>query len=255
MPKNNPKPRVTWPTTHWSVVGRAGAAGEQDRRQAVATIVRSYLPALRRHVLARWNVAHEEADDITHNFVLSKLLGDRIVRFAPRRQAKFRTVLRKTLDNFVKNHFRAKSRESQGHKVESVGHNTSIFRHDAATADSFDSAWARQVIGQSIRRMKTRCAQTKRYDTWQVFRGRVLTHTLLGREPVAYTALVDALKLSSPSQAHNILVSGCRMYERMIREVISLYAGNETDVDNELRDLWQAVAQPPPKKARPLKEQ
>ena len=76
-----------FPTTHWSLVGRAGQDATENKRQAVGELLNRYLPALRAqsayHRQSRWitfdlvygkRLAPEDADDLLQEFIATKIL-------------------------------------------------------------------------------------------------------------------------------------------------------------------------------------
>src|SRR5580658_7027301 len=98
-----------WPTTHWSLVGRAGSGGAEARRQALATLLRIYLPALRRHVVRRGMIQPQLVDDVLQEFLVSRILEKDIIRLADQGRGNFRTFLATALDRFLLNWLRYQS--------------------------------------------------------------------------------------------------------------------------------------------------
>jgi hypothetical protein len=237
--------RAAWPTTRWSLIGSAGAAGAQEKHQAISSIVSAYTPVLRGHLFARWRMKQDHVDDLLHEFLLSKVLVDGIIGLADRSRGRFRHFLAKALDNFVRNHFRDETRIKRGgNKIEPLDNQMNQMDSGGPPADAFDYAWARQVLGQSVRRMRMHCTKTKRRDVWGIFRGRVLRPALLELEAVAYAELVREFGLKSPRHATNVLMTATRMFARTVRGVLSLYESDERDFDDEICDLWRAVSSP-----------
>lgn len=231
--------------THWSLVGRAGIVGPEQGRQAIARILTLYAPVLRGHLLMRWHIKPHEADDVVQDFLLSKVLLANILQLAEQSRGKFRTFLASALDNFVRNRLRDENRLKRGGNRNISLENAPVLPdQDGSPPDCFDYDWARQVLGQSVRRMHAHCAKIDRADIWGVFRGRILAPNLLGRELVPYTTLVHDFNLHSPRRASNVLMTGIRMFDGMVRGVIGLYAKDEDEIEGEIRDLWKAVSRP-----------
>jgi DNA-directed RNA polymerase specialized sigma24 family protein len=237
--------RAPWPTTHWSLVGRTGAAGLEERRQAISSVLSIYSPVLRGHLISRWRIKQDRVNDVLHDFLLSKVLVDSILGLADQDRGRFRTFLARSLDNFVRNYFRDQSRKKRGgDRIESLDTVLDPMDHASSPRDAFDYAWARQVLGQAVKRMRTHCRITNRRDIWGIFRSRILRPTLSNLEPVAYAELVREFRLKSPRQAINLLKTGIRMFARSIRGVLFLYEKDERELDSEIRDLWRAVSRP-----------
>src|SRR3954452_18501690 len=96
-----------FPSTQWSVVGRAGSGANDDaRRRALATLLARYLPALRSYLRAKHRVDPDRADDLVQGFLTDKVLEQDLIRQADRGRGRFRTFLLTALDNYVTSHVR-----------------------------------------------------------------------------------------------------------------------------------------------------
>lgn len=242
MPFNSDIPKG-WPTTHWSLIGKAGAAGADDRRRALIHVVSTYSPVLKWHLLKRRRIRPDDIDDLVQEFLLSKVLEKGILEQADQTRGKFRSFLATALDGFVFNHLESLGAKKRGRlRVRQLDDDPYLPDRRQARPDSFDVAWARQVIGQAVRKMRAECARGNRSDIWGVFRARILAPCLFNAEPVAYRELVGPLALQSAGQANNLLITANRMFARLFRGVIGLYEKSEGEIDTEIQDLWQIVS-------------
>jgi RNA polymerase sigma-70 factor (ECF subfamily) len=205
-----------------------------------------YMPALRAHVVFRFRVAADRAEDYLQAFLADKVLEHALIGHADRARGKFRSFLMTALNNFVLNSLRNEragirspealvSLHQKEGLIEPVG-------DDPSPSEAFDLAWAREVIDQTIQRMKAECASSGRDDLWGLFEGRTLEPALRGAEPIAYGELISRFGLSSPAQATNLLVTANRMFVRHLRAVISRYELEEDEIDAEIDGLWQVLA-------------
>jgi hypothetical protein len=109
-------------------------------------------------------------------------------------------------------------------------------------AEQFNTAWARQLIAEALRRMQAECTQSNRADLWTIFQGRVLRPAFEGQPAADYTDLVRQLGLGSPLEACRLLTTAKRMFSRNLRSAASEYAGAEGDTDDEIEDLRKTLA-------------
>jgi hypothetical protein len=112
----------------------------------------------------------------------------------------------------------------------------------AVAAEVFDVEWARQVLAEAIRRMKAECDESNRADVWDVFEGRVLRETIHAGQAMGYDELVRRWQFKSPAQAANVLITGKRMFARVLRGVVGEYARDQVEVEQEINDLRQILA-------------
>jgi hypothetical protein len=107
-------------------------------------------------------------------------------------------------------------------------------------------AWARQVIDQTLRRMREQCDADGRPDLWGLFDVRVVGPTLRNEPAPAYEDLVASFGFASPTKASNALVTAKRMFERTLRGLVMEYAGGDASVEGELRDLRKVLSRAGP---------
>jgi len=232
-----------FPTTHWSLVDRAGRGEGEAKRAALADLLRAYAPAMRSYLVNRRRVPQDRADDLVQSFVADKVLGGDFVGRAERERGRFRSFLVAALERHAINaarHAAALRRAPAGGAV--ALDERAMGAAAPPAAEPFEVAWARQVLGQAIDRMRAECEANGRADVWGVFEGRVLGPTLGQSDPVPYAELVARHGLASPTQASNVLVTGTRMFARSLRAVVARYEPDDARVDEEIADLRQILS-------------
>jgi RNA polymerase sigma-70 factor (ECF subfamily) len=232
-----------WPTTPWSEVGRLGGPDVEGHRQALSYLVQAYSPALRRHLIFRLHIHPSEVDDLLQEFVQCKIIEKDILRLAKQERGRFRTFLATALDRFVLNQIRNQNARNR-HTVqfETVEQLEGAAGDVARQPDIFELAWARQVFGQAMRRMRTRCIERNRVAIWGVFCNRSLLPLLHERDPVPFDVLVKEFGLDSPQQAFKMHSSGVAMFGGSVRAVIGRYVDNRADIESEVRDLREILS-------------
>jgi hypothetical protein len=115
----------------------------------------------------------------------------------------------------------------------------------SSTADTFDVAWARQVLRETLARLRRQCETDGRLDVWGVFESRVLQPALTGTAPPTYEQIVERYGYRSPTQMWNAVRTGKHIYARVLRAVIAEYSGGGEEVETELRDLRDICARLP----------
>lgn len=221
------------------MVGDAGGADSPARRAALEAMLRRYLPPMRVYLMRRRRLGAEEADDLLQGFVGEKVLDGGFAAAADRERGRFRSFLLTCLDHYVVDQIRRERagrrhvRRMSPEEPEPVGEAGGT--HDRA--DGFDVAWARQVIDETLRRVREQCDAGGRPEAWGMFDLRVVGPTLRGEPAPPYEALVVRFGFASPTQASNALVTAKRLFERTLRSVVAEYAGGGACVEEELRDL------------------
>ena len=94
--------------------------------------------------------------------------------------------------------------------------------------------------------MRRECQTAGRGDVWRVFEGRILAEVFDQGPVIGYEALAMELKLKSPAQAANLLVTAKRMSARLLRAAVAEYESSEDGIDAELAELRNSLAGPAP---------
>ncbi len=243
MPKGQPEGR--FPTTNWSLIWDAGDEHAQDRNTAVDELLRNYWPALTAHLVMRKRIKSHDAEDLVQGFITAKVLERNLVGTAQKQRGRFRSLLLKSLDNYVANEMAKRSAlKRQADRAvpidpqEVAMQDYSVERPE----DAFDIEWARQLLSNVSQRMQAECAANSRDDIWGVFEARILKPATDGTPVADYEQLIAQFGFRSPSQASNALITGKRMYMRILRGVVGEYAANDEDAEAEIRELEQILA-------------
>jgi RNA polymerase sigma-70 factor (ECF subfamily) len=240
---DGPQPR-SFQTTHWSLVARAGGASGQLQREALSLLIERYAPALRAHLMTRKGRTADEADDLLQAFLAGKVVEQAIMAQAAPDRGRFRTFILTALDRFVVSEYRhQRARKRFAGATAEVDEELELAAPGAAPDVAFDVAWGRNVIQEALRRMHEECERTGRGDIWGVFESRLVS-PLLGGDVAApsYDALVERFGFASPIQASNVLITGKRMFIRVIRGVVGEYELGEDQIDAEIAALRGLLA-------------
>ncbi len=202
-----------------------------------------YAPALRAHLLQSLRYDEHRADDLLQGFLANKVLEQRLIDQADPKRGRFRTFLLAALDRYVVDEHRrntARKRSPRGQLLDIDEHRDTLA--SSARTDAFDRAWAREVLGEVLSTMRQQCEHSDRADVWEVFNVRYLKPATEDVEPEPHESIARRLKLESPQQAANLLVTAKRMFTRQFMSVVSRYAADQEEVREEVAELWRIFA-------------
>jgi RNA polymerase sigma-70 factor (ECF subfamily) len=226
-----------FPGTHWSLVGRAGRSGGAARREALQSLLVRYQLPLVSHLRLRLGFDADTAADVFQGFVQSQVLEKELLANADRDKGRFRTFLLTALDRYAFNWVRADAARARSIPTACGTDAPPVAAPDAEGPDrQFTASWARQVVSEALARMRQECDAHGRPDVWAVFDARVSRPILEDTAPVPYAELVDRHHFVSPAQASNVLITGKRMFVRILRRVVGEYE-REDEVDSEIATL------------------
>lgn len=239
-------PTPEFPPTRWTLVELAGRIPEPVQEQALADLLPQYLPALEHFLVAQFRFDPTRAEDLLQSFLLSKVVQGRMLAKADRTRGRFRTFLLQTLTRFVI----SEQRRAQAHKRSPVAGFLSLDELPSEPAEfarapdpsAFDLAFARQIVGEAVRRMEDQCVEAGRPDVWGVFTARLLGPIFDDSEPTDYATLVERFGFQSPSHASNVLVTAKRTFARVLRSVLAEYVPTESELEAELLELQSILA-------------
>jgi DNA-directed RNA polymerase specialized sigma24 family protein len=247
MPKDESQDFRAFPETRWSLVSRATAETVNGQREAMGELLGRYLPALKSHFVLRKKLPSERVDDLLQGFIATKVLNGDFLSRADRDKGKFRSFLLTAVDRYVVDVIRqegAKKRSPGEGMTLSIDEYPYVIGAADPCGDVFDTAWAREVIAEALRRLRCECEASERSAFWGVFEARVVAPILDGAKPLAYDELVEKFGFQSPTQASNALITAKRMFVRALRSIVSEYAKDEAGVDAEIKELMAILSQP-----------
>lgn len=223
-----------FPTTRWSLVARG--------REGLSSLYSQYRSAMVAHLVFRKRCRAEEAEDLVQGFVTSQLLEKDLVGGADQTKGRFRTYLLTALDRYLSNARRdsmAKKRSAGSPVVHLDGAPEPMAQEDPAAP--FETEWARQILRRTLEVMETECREGGRADVWTVFDARLLKPLFEDIPAPAYEELMRLLGTTSPAHAANLLITGKRMFARLIRQIIAEYADSDEAIELEIEELIQAL--------------
>ncbi len=230
-------PKRDFPETRWSIVVNAADLDSPERAGALESLVESYLPALRAHLILRRRLQPDMVEDFVQEFVLKKILEQNVVSKADSDRGRFRSFMLKALDNFVRDFFRTNKMHDQLNEF--VEESAEDKRH--AHADVFEAAWARQVFCNAVRKFKDECDDSGNQSRWALFQERLLLPVVTGNESDDYSKLAIKCNFESPKHARNAMVGAKRSFDKAMRAVVQDYVLDESLIDSELEDLFRIL--------------
>ncbi len=230
-------------TTHWSLVLAAGHDASPAARQALAQLCETYWYPLYAYI-RRLGHQPAEAQDLTQGFFVH-LLEKEAIQVAEPSRGRFRSFLLASLNHYTTNQWRRDQAQKRG------GGRTPLSLDlpdgerrytlepvvDAPAERVFMRRWAITVLDQAVQRLRDDYERSGKLELFDSLKG------FLGGGPsnVPYSDI--AAELGSTEGAVKVAVHRLRMRCReMLRREIAQTVDSESEVDEEIRDLFQAVA-------------
>ncbi len=226
-----------FPETRWSIVVNAADLESPKRLDALESLIESYLPALRAHLILRRRLQADAVEDFVQDFVLQKILEQNVFAKADNDRGRFRSFLLKSLDNFVRDYFRSQKLHKQ---LQEFSDEIAV-QENSELPSVFEAAWARQVFCNAVSRFKEDCDHSRHESRWLLFRERFLKPVVSGTETSDYVELAKKCNFESPKQARNAMVGAKRAFDKALRSVVLDYVLNEELVATELEELHRIL--------------
>jgi RNA polymerase sigma factor (sigma-70 family) len=241
------EPRL-FTTTRWSLV-LAGANSDGDQQhaaQALAELCRTYWRPVFSYV-CRHGFSTEDAQDITQDFFLM-VLKTNWLQQADQSRGRFRSLLLKSVQNFLHNVSDTKQTLKRGGGVEFVRWDAwmaeapSQLSFPSRTLDSlaperlFDLRWAATVVDHALRRLREECEGKGRLRLFEGLRDYLTAE----HADMSYADLAARLGVAETvvkKQLYNLR----QRYRWLLRDEVAHTVENPADVDDEIRHLCAAL--------------
>lgn len=225
------------------MVQQAGGTESPESTHALETLCRTYWYPLYAYVRRSGHTPHD-AEDLTQAF-FTRFLERQWVEEADRSRGRFRSFLLSSLKHFLANEWdKARAMKRGGHiKFVPLNADTAETRYqgeptDTATPDKeFDRRWAMALLDTVLARLQRDYAEAGKTALFESLKG-----TLGGeRSAVPYAQLGEQLHTSEG--AVKVAVHRLRQrYRLILRAEIANTVATPDDVEEELRDLFAALA-------------
>jgi RNA polymerase sigma factor (sigma-70 family) len=236
-------------TTRWSLIltSAEGETDDQKMRQALSELCRLYWRPIFSFVCRRGYSA-EDAQDLTQDFFLMMLEGNWLKHADPSR-GRFRSLLLKSLQNFLNDAEAKKHTHKRGGEMQFVSWDDwmaeapSQLTVSAQALESwpaerlFDLRWAATVVEHALRRLREECESQGRLRAFETLR------PCLGaeRKDVSYPTLSRTLGV--PEITVKRLVHRLRQrYRSLLRNEVAATVADPDEVDDEIRHLCSVLA-------------
>ena len=225
-----------FPSTHWSLIG--------EGRSGLSMLFKRYRPAMVAYLARAYQFDSHRAEDMVQEFAASHLVEKDLMAKADRNRGRFRALLVTAMDHFVLNELRDERRVKRmpNGGLKPLDQLELRESKDDGPVRAYEREWARQVVAQAVLRTQQECLAAGRGDLWGVFEQRFLNPLLEGGDVPDYEHLILPLGIATPSQASNLLITGKRMFARLLREVIAEYSANREEVEAEIVDLMEILS-------------
>jgi DNA-directed RNA polymerase specialized sigma24 family protein len=236
-------------TTRWSLILYATNLGseEQKARDALAELCRTYWRPIFSFVCAR-GYSFEDAQDLTQDFFVIIVKGNWL-QHADRNRGRFRSLLLRSLQNFLINATAKAHAHKRGGDVEFVSwddwmaEGPSQLSLPAQALKSlpperlFDLAWATTVVEHALQRLREECESKGKLWLFQA----LSSHLTDERDELSYANLSAELGMAETAlkkQLHNMR----QRYRSLLRDEVSQTVEDPADVDDEIRYLCASLA-------------
>ena len=236
-------------TTRWSLILSASNLGseEQKSREALAELCRVYWRPIFLFVRAR-GYSIEDAQDRTQDFFVTILKNDWL-QHADRNRGRFRSLLLKSLQNFLVNATEKAHAYKRGGGVEFISWDEWMAEapsqlsisvqalHSLPPERIFDLTWATTVVEHAFQRLREECESKGKLWLFQA----LSPHLTDERDEVSYAELSAELGMTETAvkkQLHNMR----QRYRSLLRDEVSQTVEDPADVDDEIRYLCALLA-------------
>jgi RNA polymerase sigma-70 factor (ECF subfamily) len=229
-------------STRWSLVAAAGQGASPAAQEALATLCQMYWYPL--YAYARRHLGRvEDAQDATQEF-FSQLLEKDYLQAADPNRGKFRSYLLTAFKNFLSKE-RARTNAQKrggGRRHLSLDFQAGETRYhlepaDRATPDSlFERRWALTLLEQALVLLRQEYTGAGKNLLFEKLKSGLTGDG--ATEP--YSRIGEKLGMSEP--AVKVAVHRLRQrYKELLRGEIAQTVANDDEIDDELRDLFNAV--------------
>jgi RNA polymerase sigma factor (sigma-70 family) len=236
-------------TTRWSLILSAAHSdgGEQNAHKALNELCRTYWRPVFSFIRRRGH-SMEDAQDLTQDFFL-KILEPGWLQHADPDRGRFRSLLHRSLQNFLINAAQRTHTRKRGGEVKFISWDDwmaeapSQLSMSAQALDSlpperlFDLRWAVTVVEHALGRLREECESKGKRRLFHA----LSAHLTAERDEVSLDQLSTELGIAESAvikQLHNLR----QRYRSLLRDEVAQTVADPAQVEDEIRYLCAALA-------------
>jgi RNA polymerase sigma factor (sigma-70 family) len=238
-------------TTRWSLIRQRCAPGAPSQVDpGLAQICHIYWRPIFTFIY-RKGYSEADAQDLTQNFFLMIMEGN-LVQFADPDRGRFRSLLLRSLENFLIDVAVKRRRHKRGGAVQFVSWErwmseapaqlslTAAKIQSSPPEALFDAGWAAAIAGEALRKLRLECESKGRRRVYQVLQ----TYLTTERGEISYEDLSRDLGVPEPS-VKRLLHHFRKRYRELLREEVAKTVESPASVDDEIRYLCAMLSAEP----------
>jgi len=235
-------------TTHWSVVLHATAPGPGGQaNEALAQLCRIYWRPIFAFICHR-GYSVTDAQDLTQDFFVRMLKGN-LLQLADPSRGRFRSLLFKSLQNFLSDAQAKRNTIKRGTAVDFVSWDERIAEApshlslpvhalEALSPEcAFDLRWAATVVERALQNLREECEGCGRRRAFDLI-GRYLAGE---EEKISYGDLAQKLGLSLP-EVKRLIYQMRQRFRELLRHEVAQTVESTGEIDAEIRYLCSILA-------------
>lgn len=242
--------------TNWSMIMDAASENGQNSATALDRVIQRYWPAVFAFIRSSGKSA-EDATDLTQGFLCDVLLGRNLLQTATPDRGRFRSLLLKSVSNYVREQHRRDTRKKRSPRTPDGKSLLTPFSLDegegawaAISSDqkpeaAFHAQWAASLVRQVLEKIRIDCMNRGQEAYWEVFLRRIVRPKLHGEPPESYEQLVKAWGIKDAAQAANMMVTVKRRFARALVDEAELTVTDSLVTRTELEDLLELLVHDP----------
>lgn len=236
-------------TTRWSLILSGGATDGADEKAttALAELCQIYWRPIFAYICRR-GYSTEDAQDLTQDFFVM-VLETNWLRHADPQRGRFRSLLLRTLQNFISNAVRREHAQKRGGKIQFVSWDEWTAEapsrlwvsrealESSSPEDIFDLRWAATVVERALQRLREECeakGKARLFDTLH-------PHLTGEHADISYAQLAHELGVAETvvkKQLHNLR----RRYRWLVHNEVAQTVAEPSEIEDEVRHLCAALA-------------
>jgi DNA-directed RNA polymerase specialized sigma24 family protein len=233
---------VSFLTTHWSLLEKAGSGQESDSHALVGLLFDRYWKPVYCY-LRRKGYSNEDAKDLTQGFFHEIVLGHNLVETADQSKGRFRTYVMVSLDRYL-----IKARQKQ-HAQKRIPQDKLVpfdFVNEAELPSviseldpeaSFNYAWISLLLEQVLRDVESQCHRDGLSTHWYLFHDRVLEPILAPADPPSLEELCRKHQVDNTSKVSNMIITVKRRFATALRKHLRDLVASDEQVHEELEEI------------------
>lgn len=238
------KSNIDFAQTRWSLVDALRSDDPDSRKQALDSLAKVYWPAVY-SFLRRGGKDQEKAGELTQAFFGTVIIQRNLFEQADSQKARLRTLILKSLNNFLIDQHRRNIVRGEGLHVTFDQAELEVLITEnphESPEDQYQKSWASAILNEALRRCESHYLAKDQPHYWQAFLQKIVFPCIRGSEAPTSSKIAEMDHFENPAAVNNAIHAVKKRLMALLKEVVTETTSGDGTAEEEYHHILKVLS-------------